>query len=99
MSPVDKVVASSSADGTVKVWSVTTGACLKTMEGHDGSVLKLAFVCSGMQLLSTGSDGLLKLWTIKTSVCVNTFDHHTDKVSRAYPPRCSGERAFSPALE
>lgn len=52
MSPVDKVVASSSADGTVKVWSVTNGACLKTMEGHDGSVLKLAFVCSGMQVRS-----------------------------------------------
>jgi U3 small nucleolar RNA-associated protein 13 len=43
-------------------------------------VLKLAFISSGMQLLSSGSDGLLKLWTIKTCECVQSFDHHEDKV-------------------
>jgi U3 small nucleolar RNA-associated protein 13 len=49
-SPVDKAVASSSADATIKLWSLTDSSCLKTFEGHDGSVLKCAFVCSGMQV-------------------------------------------------
>jgi U3 small nucleolar RNA-associated protein 13 len=44
------VVASASADGTLRVWALGDCACLKTMEGHEGSVLKLAFVCSGMQV-------------------------------------------------
>ena len=43
-------------------------------------MLKLAFISSGMQLLSSGSDGLLKLWNIKTSECVDSFDGHEDKV-------------------
>jgi U3 small nucleolar RNA-associated protein 13 len=49
-SPVDKAVASSSADATIKLWSLTDTSCLKTFEGHEGSVLKCAFVCSGMQV-------------------------------------------------
>jgi U3 small nucleolar RNA-associated protein 13 len=62
-------------------------SCLKTFEGHETSVLRVAFVTSGMQLISASSDGLLKLWNIKTGECVNTFEGHTDKV-----------RVFSSAL-
>lgn len=49
-SPVDKVVVSSSADATLRLWSLTDSSCLKTFEGHDGSVLKCAFICNGMQV-------------------------------------------------
>uniref|UniRef100_A0A2K6FPT8 Transducin beta like 3 n=1 Tax=Propithecus coquereli TaxID=379532 RepID=A0A2K6FPT8_PROCO len=48
--------------------------------GHDASVLKVAFVSRGTQLLSSGSDGLVKLWTIKNNECVRTLDAHEDKV-------------------
>ena len=34
----------------MQVWALADCACLKTLEGHDGSVLKLAFVCNGMQV-------------------------------------------------
>jgi WD40 repeat protein len=48
----------------------------QTLEGHGGGVLKVSFVTTGMQLLSTGNDGLIKLWTIKTGECVKTDDSH-----------------------
>uniref|UniRef100_A0A8C5BLJ1 Transducin beta like 3 n=1 Tax=Gadus morhua TaxID=8049 RepID=A0A8C5BLJ1_GADMO len=79
-SPVDQVLASSSADGTAKLWSLQDYSCLKTFEGHDASVLKIVFVSRGTQLLTSGSDGLVKLWTIKTNECVKTLDAHQDKV-------------------
>ena len=53
----------------------------QTFEGHTASVLKVAFITAGMQLVSVGGDGLMKIWTIKTGACVNTFDEHEDKVS------------------
>jgi WD40 repeat protein len=95
-SPVEQVLASSSADKTVKIWSVKDHTCLRvsallvflsaqcycqTLEAHDSSVLRVAFVTAGMQLLTTSSDGLMKLWTIKSNDCVGTFDAHTDKVT------------------
>uniref|UniRef100_A0A2I3HXX0 Transducin beta like 3 n=1 Tax=Nomascus leucogenys TaxID=61853 RepID=A0A2I3HXX0_NOMLE len=52
----------------------------RTSAGHDASVLKVAFVSRGTQLLSSGSDGLVKLWTIKNNECVRTLDAHEDKV-------------------
>ena len=79
-SPVDKVVASGSGDMTLKVWSVSSFTCLRTLEGHTSSVLKLHFVSRGTQLVSAGSDGLLKLWAVRGSECVCTIDAHEDKV-------------------
>ncbi|GAB1300680.1 Transducin beta-like protein 3 [Apodemus speciosus] len=79
-SPMDQVLATASADGTIKLWALQDFSCLKTFEGHDASVLKVAFVSRGSQLLSSGSDGLLKLWTIKSNECVRTLDAHEDKV-------------------
>lgn len=53
------------ADRTVRLWSVTTMACLKTFEGHTASVLRVAFVRAGMQMMTSGADGLVKLWNIR----------------------------------
>ena len=35
-------LASGSTDTTVKIWSVATGACVATLEGHDDNVISLA---------------------------------------------------------
>lgn len=43
-------------------------------------MLRVDFLTSGMQLVSSGSDGLLKIWTIKTNECDTTLDNHTEKV-------------------
>jgi WD40 repeat protein len=49
-SPVDKVVATGSADRTIKVWSLADGSCLRTLEGHTASVLALSFASAGTQV-------------------------------------------------
>ncbi|KAG1688007.1 Transducin beta-like protein 3 [Nymphon striatum] len=85
-SPIDQVsiitfvLASSSADGLIKMWAISDFSCVKTFEGHDCSVLKIAFLTRGMQLLSSASDGLLKLWNIRQDECVKTLDGHEGKV-------------------
>lgn len=48
-SPVDQVVVTSSADCTIKLWSVANLTCLKTFEGHESSVLRAEFVAKVSQ--------------------------------------------------
>lgn len=65
-SNTDKVLLSGSADGTLKVWSLT-GECLKTLEGHSNSVLSCAFVTKGTQVVCTCTDVIVMyscLWAL-----------------------------------
>lgn len=78
-SPVDQVIASASADMTVRVWNVNTRECIRTLEGHQSSVLRVSFLSRGLQLLSAGSDGLLKVWTLRTAECAASVEGHSDK--------------------
>lgn len=77
----EMLLVSGSADRTVKIWRMTDDfACIKTLEGHANSVLRVAFVNHGLQVVSAGSDGLLKAWDLKRNECLATFDEHTDRI-------------------
>lgn len=56
-SPVDRCLLSASADGTCRLWSLADGSCLRSLQGHEASVLKAAFVTRGMQVVSAGECG------------------------------------------
>lgn len=64
----------------MKLWSITDFSCLRTFQGHTASVLSVAFVSAGAQLVSGGADGLVKVWTVRSDECEATLDAHTDKV-------------------
>ena len=51
-SPVEKLLASASGDCTIKVWNLTDGTCQNTLEGHLTSILKVQWICLGLQLIS-----------------------------------------------
>ena len=42
-SPDGTKVASGSGDTTVKLWDVTSGECLQTLEGHSSDVYSVSF--------------------------------------------------------
>lgn len=77
----ERVLATGSADKTIKLWNLEDFTCVKTFEGHTNSVLRVDFLNAGLQLVSSGSDGLVKLWNVREEVCVTTMDNHEDKVS------------------
>ena len=49
------------------MWSLADGSCLRTLEGHLASVLRLDFLSAGTQVLTAGADGLIKLWSLRLS--------------------------------
>lgn len=76
--PSEKILASSSGDMTIKLWELKTGTCIRTLEGHTNSVLKVCFITGGVA--SSSSDGLIKIWNYKSGACVETLEGHTNKV-------------------
>jgi len=78
-SPVDRLLATGSADAVIRMWSLSDHTCVRQLEGHDSSVLRLDWIGGG-ELCSSSSDGLVKIWWLVRQECVATLDQHEDKV-------------------
>ncbi|NEQ97682.1 MAG: hypothetical protein F6K30_13350 [Cyanothece sp. SIO2G6] len=77
--PNGELLASGSADHTVRVWSVT-GKAIATCEGHRDQVFGVAFSPDGRFLLSASADKTIKLWRSRGGIPIRTFSGHTDTV-------------------
>lgn len=51
-SKFEKLLASASGDKTVKVWNLVDGSCIHTFEGHENAVLKVDWICYGLELVT-----------------------------------------------
>jgi WD40 repeat protein len=64
-SPDGQRVATASADSTVRIWSIKTGAERLLLRGHEGRVMCVAFHPSGQYLASgSGQPGQVKIWDL-----------------------------------
>ncbi|MBI3822712.1 MAG: WD40 repeat domain-containing protein [Planctomycetes bacterium] len=61
-SPDGKILASGSADKSVRLWDVTSGKQLQRFAGHIGGVTRVAFAPDGKSLASTSTDGTALIW-------------------------------------
>ncbi len=80
-SPDGKTVASSSADGTIQLWSARNGARLRTLKGQAGWVMAVAFHPDGATLVSGGEDKMIRLWRAADGGCGRTLTGHVNAVS------------------
>ena len=63
-SPDGKTLASGSWDKSVKLWDVSTGRELETLNGHQGAVFSVSFSPDGKILASGSQDKSVKLWNV-----------------------------------
>ncbi|KAG4414249.1 protein with putative role during mitosis [Cadophora malorum] len=58
------LLVSASRDKSLRIWDVTTGYCVKTLQGHTGWVRAVCPTLDGRFLISTGDDMTARLWDI-----------------------------------
>ena len=71
-----KLLASCSADMSVKLWDFQTYECIKTMHGHDHNVSSVAFLPTSDYIVSSSRDKTIKMWEVSTGFCVRTYTGH-----------------------
>ncbi|CAK0873876.1 unnamed protein product [Prorocentrum cordatum] len=72
-------VLSNSCDCTLKLWELSTGRCLRTLEGHTNTVMCVTALGED-GALSGSCDKTLKLWELSTGRCLRTLEGHTNTV-------------------
>lgn len=75
-SPDGKIIASASADETIKIWHSKTGLLLHTLIGHQNEVMDIDFSATGDTLVSCSKDKEVKLWDVITGKVIASYHGH-----------------------
>jgi WD40 repeat protein/tRNA A-37 threonylcarbamoyl transferase component Bud32 len=82
-SPNGKLLATASADSSVKIWDTANGQLITTLSGHDGSVNSVAFSPNGASLLTASEDNTVKIWNTGDFKLKTTLSGHSGGVLSA----------------
>jgi WD40 repeat protein len=85
-SPDGKTLATSSWDGTVKLWDRATRKELRVFRGHKKEVWAAVFSPNGRKLASCSSDGTIRLWDIATGRGTAVLKHGGTTSDIAFSP-------------
>jgi WD40 repeat protein len=75
-----KILASGSADHTVRLWRLADGELLRTLDAHVGWVNGLAPTPNGRMLVSVGRDGRLCLWRLPGGKPTAVIEGHAEAI-------------------
>ena len=84
-SPDERLLASASANGSIKVWDVSSGTLLWESWLAKG-VVWLAFSPDGGMLASAGLDALVRLWVPQSGILLKALPHATASIHVAWSP-------------
>lgn len=76
-------------DGTLRLWDLDGGTCLRVLEGHQHMVESVRLSDDGRRALSSSRDGTVRLWDLDAAGCLRVFERTKGLTFRSPPVRFS----------
>jgi len=80
MSSDSQVLATGSADKSIKFWSPQFGNCLRSMRAHEESIMQVRFLPGTHYLVSAARDKTVKLWDCDTYELITALQGHSSEI-------------------
>ena len=80
-SPDDRVLATASADKTIRLFDVQSEEVLGALDGHTHHVLSISWKNDGRMLVSGGADKTIKTWNVETMQRIRTIGGFPEEVT------------------
>ena len=71
-SPDGQLLATASADNTIRIWRVSDGTCIKTLK-NPAEFGCVSFSHDGKLIVSGSWDNTVRLWNVKTGQCISSM--------------------------
>ncbi|KAL3875489.1 hypothetical protein ACJMK2_033435 [Sinanodonta woodiana] len=78
------LLATGSADSTIKIWDIDKQYCTHNLKGHHGIISVVTFhhaVNQELQLFSAGEDYKVRVWNLQSSQCIAVVEAHYSLVT------------------
>lgn len=80
-SPSGALMASASADRTIRLWNTSNWSLARTLSGHTGAVNAIAFSPDGTLLASAGYDNTIRIWRVSDGALLRTYTEEAHQVT------------------
>ncbi|MFZ5911387.1 MAG: WD40 repeat domain-containing protein [Chloroflexota bacterium] len=85
-SPDGKLIGTGTEEGDVRIWDVTNGSLVHTLEGHIYPVRYVAFSPDGTMIASGASDNTARVWQVSNGMNLSVYKIKTDVRDIAWSP-------------
>lgn len=81
-----KMFATSSLDGTVRIWDSVSSQCIRTLDAHGGAAVSSVRITNNEQyLMTSGLDSTIRLWEISSGKVLMEYKGHEQRAQMLQP--------------